>query len=141
MIRRTKGGLNTKLHALCDNLGRPVRLHLTEVQRSDFKGADVLLKDLPKAEALIGGRGYDSNKIRTMLAEQGITPCIQPKKNQEETTEYCKETYKLGIRLKTCLPRCKTGDASQLATTDALIPSGRQSTLQLQSSSVYESLP
>lgn len=34
-----KGGLNTKLHALCDNHGRPVRLHLTEGQRSDFKGA------------------------------------------------------------------------------------------------------
>ena len=45
LIGRTKGGLSTKLHALSDNLGRPVRLYLTEGQRSDFKGADVLLKD------------------------------------------------------------------------------------------------
>lgn len=28
-IGRTKGGLNSKLHAVCDDQGRPVRLHLT----------------------------------------------------------------------------------------------------------------
>ena len=49
LIGRTKGGLNTKLHTLCDKLGRPVCLHLTEGQGSDFKGADVILKELPKA--------------------------------------------------------------------------------------------
>ena len=84
MIGRTKGGLNTKLRTLCDNLGRPVRLHLTEGKRSDFKGADVLLKDLPQAETLIGDRGYDSNKIRNLLTEQKITPCIPPKKNRKK---------------------------------------------------------
>ena len=83
LIGRTKGGLNTKLHALCDTLGRPVRLHLTEGQRSDFKGADVLLTGLPKAETLFGDCGYDSNKIRNLLAQQQIAPCIPPKKNRE----------------------------------------------------------
>ncbi|EFO28672.1 transposase, IS4 family protein [Roseibium sp. TrichSKD4] len=58
-----------------------MRLHLTEGQRSDFKGADVLLKDLPETETLIGDREYDSNKIRAMLAEQKISSCIPPKKN------------------------------------------------------------
>ncbi|MGR3291275.1 MAG: hypothetical protein ACU0C9_08800, partial [Paracoccaceae bacterium] len=43
---------------LCDKQGRPVRLYLTEGQRSDFKGAGVLLKNLPKAETLIGDKGY-----------------------------------------------------------------------------------
>ena len=32
---RTKGGLNSKLHAMCDDQGRPVRLHLTAGQVSD----------------------------------------------------------------------------------------------------------
>jgi IS5 family transposase len=59
-----------------------VRLHLTEGPRSDFKGADVLLKDLPKAETLIGDRGYDGNKIREMLAEQKIATCIPPKNSK-----------------------------------------------------------
>lgn len=56
-IRRTKWGLNSKLHAICDRQGRPVRLHLTAEQVSDFKGADVLLVDLPnETEEIIGDR-------------------------------------------------------------------------------------
>ena len=44
---------------MCDDQGRPVRLHLTAGQVSDFKGADVLLADLPdKTEEIIGDRGY-----------------------------------------------------------------------------------
>ena len=78
--------MNTKLHTLCDNLGRPVRPLITEGQRSDFKGADVLFKDLPRAKALLGDKGYDSDKIRTMLTDQGITPCIPPKKNRKSLT-------------------------------------------------------
>ncbi|MCI1243617.1 MAG: transposase [Acetobacter fabarum] len=54
-----------------DDQGRPVRLHLTAGQVSDFKGADVLLADLPdEAEEVIGDRGYDSNKIRQSLADR-----------------------------------------------------------------------
>ena len=90
-----------------DNLGRPVRLLLTEGQRSDFKGADVLLKDLPKAQNLIGDRGYDSNKIRNLLAEQQIAPCIPPKKNRKETIDYCKATYKTQHRVENLFAKLK----------------------------------
>ena len=34
-----------------------LRLHITEGQHSDFKGAGVPLKDLPKAERLLGDKG------------------------------------------------------------------------------------
>ena len=37
-IGRTKGGLNAKLHAVCDDVGRPVILILTEGQMSDHTG-------------------------------------------------------------------------------------------------------
>jgi hypothetical protein len=59
-IGRTKGGLNSKLHAVCDGQGRPVRLHLTAGQVSDFKGADVLLNNLPDG----GSRSHLWPKIR-----------------------------------------------------------------------------
>ena len=39
LIGRTKGGLNSKLHAVCDGAGRPVIFLLTEGQMSDHKGA------------------------------------------------------------------------------------------------------
>jgi hypothetical protein len=57
-IGRTKGSLNSKLHAVCDDQGRPVRLHLTARQVSDFKGANVLLADLSdETEEVISGSG------------------------------------------------------------------------------------
>jgi len=43
-IGRTKGGLNSKLHVVCDGVGRPIVMMLTEGQMSDHKGA-VLLFD------------------------------------------------------------------------------------------------
>ncbi|WP_408742403.1 IS5 family transposase [Acetobacter persici] len=94
-IGRTKGGLNLKLHAMCDDQGRPVRLHLTAGQVSDFKGADVLLADLSnETEDVIGDRRYDSNTIRQSLADRNITPCIPPKKNRKSKPPYNWHLYK-----------------------------------------------
>ncbi|WP_010508071.1 transposase [Komagataeibacter europaeus] len=92
-IGRTKGGLNSKLHAVCDGQGRPVRLHLTAGQVSDFKGADVLLADLSDGtEEVIGDRGHDSNRIRLSRAKRNITACIPLKRNGNQsrlTTGIC----------------------------------------------------
>ncbi|MFT9417978.1 IS5 family transposase [Acetobacter sp.] len=94
-IERTKDGLNSKLHAVCDGVGRPVRFHLTAGQVSDFRGADVLLADLPdETEDVIGDRGYDSNRIRLSLAERNITACIPPKKNRKLKPPYNWHLYK-----------------------------------------------
>jgi transposase len=86
--------MNTKLHTLCDTQGRPVRFHLTEGQRGDFKGADMLLKSLPKAEPLIGDNGYDSDNIRNTPMERGITPCIPSERNRKKPAKYCRTLYK-----------------------------------------------
>jgi len=59
-----------------------VRPCLTAGQRSDFKGADVFLPDLPHAKTLIADRGHDSNKVREIIVTQGITVCISSKKNR-----------------------------------------------------------
>jgi hypothetical protein len=60
---------------------------LTGEQHSDFKGAGILLKDLPKAETLIGDRWYDRSTIRNLLAEQAFAPCIPPKQNRKQTID------------------------------------------------------
>jgi Transposase DDE domain len=36
-----KGGLNSKLHAVCDEAGTPILLHLTAGQVSDHKGPGI----------------------------------------------------------------------------------------------------
>lgn len=46
----TKGGMNTKLHAVTDANGRPIRLFVTAGQVSDYTGAVALLDSLPRAQ-------------------------------------------------------------------------------------------
>ena len=107
MIGRTKGGLTSKLHVVCDGKGRPVRLHLSEGQCSDFTGADLLLQDLPQARVVIGDKGYDSNKIRTLLLEQGITPCIPCRRNRNQKVPYSKRLYKMRHKVENLFAKLK----------------------------------
>lgn len=72
-IGRTKGGLNSKLHAVCDDVGRPVILLLAEGQMSDHNGAALILPMLPDAGMLIADKCYDSDSFREALAEQRVS--------------------------------------------------------------------
>ncbi|MBL7237760.1 MAG: transposase [Komagataeibacter hansenii] len=76
-IGRTKGGLNSRFHAVCDDEDRPVRLYLTAGRVSDFKAGDVLLADLSdKTGKVTRDRRYNSSRVRQSLAGQNITACI-----------------------------------------------------------------
>ncbi len=82
--------MTSKLHGFCDSKGGPLRFHLRGGQCSDFTGADMLLKNLPSAATVIGDQGYDSDKIRKMLVQQGITPCIPPRRCRKKPVHYSK---------------------------------------------------
>ncbi len=64
LIGRAKGGMNTKLHAVCDSQGRPLDLFVTAGQVSGYIGARALPSGLPKVEWLLGDRGCDSDWFR-----------------------------------------------------------------------------
>lgn len=64
LIGRTKGGMNTKLHAVTDTQGRPIRLHVSAGQISDYTGAAASLDNLPKVDWLLADRGYDADWFR-----------------------------------------------------------------------------
>ena len=70
-----QGGLNSRLHAVCDGQGRPVRLLLTAGQMNDLHRTAMLLPALPNARKLIGDRGYGSS-FRADLLVRGIQQCI-----------------------------------------------------------------
>ncbi|WP_148560766.1 IS5 family transposase [Magnetospira sp. QH-2] len=93
-IGRTKGGLNSKLHAACDADGKPLILLLTEGQVSDYRGADTMLPAFPDADDLIADRGYDSDRFRQALLDLGIEPCIPGRSNRKEEILYDKALYK-----------------------------------------------
>jgi transposase len=75
--------LNSKLHAICDEHGRPLILLLSEGQMSDYKGAALMMDVLPEAKALLGDKGYDADWFRDALDKRGITACIPSKANRK----------------------------------------------------------
>lgn len=73
LIGRTRGGMNTKLHAVTDANGRPLSFFITAGQVSDHTGAAALLDDLPKAKWMLADRGYDADWFRDALEQKGIS--------------------------------------------------------------------
>jgi transposase len=49
---RSRGGLTTKIHAVVDALGNPLRFILTPGQASDITQAEALIADLPADHVL-----------------------------------------------------------------------------------------
>ena len=84
LIGRTKGGMNTKLHAVTDTNGRALSFFMTAGQISDYIGAAALLDELPKAQWLLADRGYDADWFRDALEEKGIKPCIPGWRSRKE---------------------------------------------------------
>lgn len=61
---RSHGGLTTKIHALVDADGRPVRLSLTPGRAGDAPAGLDLIGDLADGAILIADRACDTNAIR-----------------------------------------------------------------------------
>ncbi len=83
----------------------PCRLHLSERQWSDATDVDVVLKDLPPAAAVIGDKGYDSDKTRKMLAQQGISPCIPPRRSPKKAVHHSKGMYRMRHKIENLFSR------------------------------------
>ena len=73
---RSRGGLTTKIHALADRHGRPVRLALTPGQTHDGQAAAELLAELPEGAVVLADKAYDADAIRALIEAQGAAPNI-----------------------------------------------------------------
>lgn len=84
-LGRSRGGFGTKIHALTDALGNPLDFALTGGQASDIGQATTLLELTPEgAEALVGDKGYDSEKFIEAILARGRAAVIPPRKNRKE---------------------------------------------------------
>ena len=99
--------MNTKLHAVTDTSGRPIRFFITAGQVSDYTGAMALLGDLPDAEWLLGDRGYDADWLREALIERGTRPCIPGRRSRKKTVRYDKRRYRRRNRIERMFGRLK----------------------------------
>ena len=80
-IGRSRGGLTSKLHAVVDALGYPLRLKLTGGHCSDISQAFQLLAPYHNCNTL-ADRGYDCDALITQLQDQNCIPVIPPKRNR-----------------------------------------------------------
>lgn len=91
---RSRGGLTTKLHALVDAQGLPIKFVLTPGQTHDVLGAGELLTDLAEGNVVLGDKGYDADWVRAQIEEQGAAPNIPDKSNRKEKHCFSKALYK-----------------------------------------------
>ena len=84
LMGRSRGGLTSKIHALVDTNGLPVRLALTAGEAHDNRLASKLLSRLRSKTMLLADRGYDADWIRALAAKKGAWANIPPRRNRSD---------------------------------------------------------
>lgn len=92
-LGKSVGGFSTKIHAMVDALGNPLRLLLTGGQRGDATQAIPLLEGFDFSYVL-ADRAYDTNDILDFIAQNDAEAIIPAKKNRVIQREIDWHTYK-----------------------------------------------
>jgi transposase len=90
---RSRGGLTTKIHAVVDGEGLPIRLILTAGQAHDYTVTDDLLQGLPDGAMLLADKAYDTDHIRARQVETGGWANIPPKSNRKDHLVFSPKLY------------------------------------------------
>ncbi len=80
---------------------------MTAGQVSDYIRARAPLGSSPKAEWLLGERGYDADWFREALKDKGIRACIPDRKQRKTAVRYEKRRYKRRNRIEIMFGRLK----------------------------------
>ena len=94
-IGRTRGGLNTKIHAIVDGLGNPVAFLLSPGHEHDSTHAIELMRMTGISGCnFLGDTAYGTKEILTYIKEQEAIVVIPPKSNTTEPWEVDYYLYK-----------------------------------------------
>ncbi len=96
---RSRGGLTTKIHALSDALGRPLRFILTGGEAGDITMAPALLANV-EAGGVIADKAYDSNALRALIAAAGAEAIIPSNRTRKILIPHDVIAYKLRNRIE-----------------------------------------
>ena len=91
---RSRGGLTTKIHALVDANGLPILLKLTEGQAHDGRSAADMLDDISEGQILLADRAYDSDNLRSTLAERRAWANVKPMPNRKNIPAFSQFLYR-----------------------------------------------
>jgi transposase len=102
-IGRSRGGLTTKIHVAALDEKHTAVIQITPGQASDCVQFRSIHQELPEENVIehaAGDKGYDTNEIRALLAEEGIEPVIPGRSNRTQTIVYDKTKYKERNRIE-----------------------------------------
>lgn len=86
--------MTTKIHALTDARGLPIKFVLTPGQAHDLLGAGDLLSALGEGDILLGDKAYDADWLRQQIEAQGAVPNIPDKSNRKDKHCFSRTLYK-----------------------------------------------
>jgi transposase len=92
-LGRSKGGFTTKIHALVDALGLPIRFILTPGQSSEIRQAPELIKGI-KGANILADKAFDSDEFVQQVIDQNCVPIIPPRENRKIKREVDYYMYK-----------------------------------------------
>jgi transposase len=85
--------LTTKLHAVCDALGNPLRFIVTGGERHDCTQAQARLEGF-HAHAVLADKGYDADELISWIQETGALAVIPPRSNRTVLRDYDTALYR-----------------------------------------------
>ena len=101
-IGRSRGGANTKIHALVDTRERPLRLILSAGQ--------LVAPDLVAGQTrltILADKAYDSDLFRRLLESLDLKACIPPATNRTNLPAYHEGHYKRRHQVENFFQRLK----------------------------------
>ncbi len=91
---QSRGGLTTKIHALVDAEGRPVRIELTAGHAGDAPMATKLLETVATGATGLADKTYDTDGIRAFVAARAGWANIPPRITRKGTFAFSRGVYR-----------------------------------------------
>jgi len=111
--------LTSKIHALVDTNGLPVRLALAAGEAHDNRLAGKLLSRLKSGTTLLADRGYDADWIRALAAKRRAWANIPPRSDRNEPICFSPYLYRARSLVEGSSIRSNSVGGSRRATTNS----------------------
>jgi transposase len=113
-IGRSRGGRNTKIHAIGDAKGRLAKILLTGGEAHDCPVGTQLIEATQPAETMLGDKAYDSNELRELLNDRGTKAVIPNRSNRKKKFGFRKKRYRERHKVENAF--CRLKDFRRIAT-------------------------
>lgn len=113
-IGRSRGGRNTKIHAIADAKGRLLSILLSGGEAHDCPPAPRLIRRTKAARKLLGDKAYDSAELRQWLKGRGTKAVVPNRSNRKQPFRFDKKSYKQRHRIENAF--CRLKDFRRIAT-------------------------